>query len=75
MGCLKVGNKADIVLIDLKAPNMIPWKNAGFHVIYGCNDCNVSDLIVDGEILMENRKILCVNEEQIINEVMEKFGG
>ncbi|CAG0974617.1 MAG: N-ethylammeline chlorohydrolase [Candidatus Methanoperedens nitroreducens] len=73
MGSLKIGNKADIVLIDLKAPNMIPWENVAFHVIYGCNDRNVSDVIVNGEILLKNQKILCVDEKKIINEAIRSL--
>jgi 5-methylthioadenosine/S-adenosylhomocysteine deaminase len=73
IGTLERGKKADIILIDLKKPHLFPHKNSLSHIVYGCNGSEVSDAIIDGELVMENRNVLGIDEGRIIDEAMEYF--
>lgn len=67
--CLKEGDLADITIIDLKTPEFTPGYNIISDLVYSCNPSCVDTVIVDGKILMENRKI--EKEEEIIEKAKE----
>lgn len=51
---LEVGNKADIVMLNLNTPNMQPINNIVKNIVYAGSKCNVMMTMVDGKILYEN---------------------
>ncbi|WP_069447306.1 amidohydrolase [Vibrio scophthalmi] len=71
IGSLEVGKLADIIVIDTKAPNMVPVYNPYSALVYSANSANVRHSIVDGKLLMKDRQILTVDEEQIRKEALE----
>jgi 5-methylthioadenosine/S-adenosylhomocysteine deaminase len=69
IGSLEVGKYADMILIDTNSPNLTPMSNQiSSNLVYAANGHNVSTTICNGEILMENRKLTKLNE----NEIMKK---
>ncbi len=68
IGSLETGKLADIIVVDTKAPNMVPVYSPYAALVYGANGANVRHTIVDGVILMEDRKLLTVNENEIIQD-------
>lgn len=68
IGSLETGKLADIIVVDTKAPNMVPVYSPYAALVYGANGANVRHTIVDGVILMEDRQLLTVNENEIIQE-------
>jgi len=73
IGSIEVGKKADIILIDYWKPHLIPMLNPVTHIVYAAQGQDIDTVIVDGKIIMKNRKILTVNEEKILEEA-EKRG-
>ena len=74
IGSLEPGKRADIILIDAKAPNMNPVYGAETVVsdlVYSASAGNVTTTIVDGQILMENRQLKSVNLGQIVSKTRE----
>lgn len=73
IGSIEEGKKADIIIVDMakKLDNitMIPNNDIISNLVYNTNGRNVDTTIVNGKILMENRKIKEINVE----EVLEKF--
>ena len=68
-GAIEVGKKADLILVDTNAPNMTPMSNAlSSNLVYSANGSNVDTTICNGKILMENRKLLTVDEGHILSE-------
>ena len=65
-GVLKVGNKADLILVDLKKANATPVFDVYSHLVYAASGSDVKTVIVDGKILMEEYKILVLDEEKIL---------
>ena len=67
-GEIKEGKLADIILIDKKAPNLVPANNNIANIVYSAHAGNVTDSIIDGKLVMQDRKLLLVDEEKIVDE-------
>ncbi|MGB9202206.1 amidohydrolase family protein [Methanobacterium sp.] len=66
IGSIEVGKKADIILIDGKSPQLTPFRNPISHIVYSANGGNVDTVICNGEILMQNRELLTLDENMIL---------
>lgn len=53
---LAVGKKADLILLDLKQPNMQPMNNIVKNIVYSGSKQNVTLTMVNGQILYEDMK-------------------
>ena len=72
IGSIEVGKKADIILIDTKTANMQPQSTSiSSNVIYSANGSNVDTTICNGKILMENKKLTVIDEEEIYKKAAE----
>ncbi len=66
IGSIEVGKKADIILIDTNSANMVPDSSSlSSNVIYSANGSNVDTTICNGKILMENKKLTVLDEDEI----------
>jgi 5-methylthioadenosine/S-adenosylhomocysteine deaminase len=63
IGSLEAGKRADVIIVDLSAPHLVPLYNYYSHLVYAAKASDVSDTIVNGRVLMRNRRLLTVNEE------------
>ncbi len=72
IGSIEIGKRADIAIIDLKHPNLIPVTNPVSHLVYTAKACNVETVIVDGKIVMENREFRTIDYDKVINFAMEQ---
>lgn len=70
IGSLEVGKLADIIVIDTKAPNMVPVYNPYSALVYSANSANVRHSIVDGKVIMKDREMLTVDEQSIREEAL-----
>nr|MDO8043586.1 amidohydrolase family protein [Candidatus Baldrarchaeota archaeon] len=66
IGTLEVGKKADIVILDLKKPRLVPLHNIVSHLVYAAKCDDVCTVIVDGKILMENGEVKVLDENKVI---------
>lgn len=71
IGSIEVGKKADLVLINLKKPNTIPTYNPISSIVYAANQENVESVIIDGKVVMRNRKMLAVDETDIMEKASQ----
>ncbi|MFX0208923.1 MAG: amidohydrolase [Candidatus Hodarchaeota archaeon] len=68
---IKVGNQADLVILDFQVPHLKPMHNIISNIVYAANGSDVHSLIVNGIILMHNRQVLTLNETEILEETEE----
>jgi 5-methylthioadenosine/S-adenosylhomocysteine deaminase len=67
IGSLEVGKVADMILIDMNNPNLTPMSNQiSSNLVYAANGSNVHTTICNGEILMENRELTKLDEDEIL---------
>ena len=72
IGSIEVGKKADIILIDTNCANMVPDSSSlSSNVIYSANGSNVDTTICNGKILMENKKLTVLNEQEIYDKARQ----
>ena len=72
LGSIEVGKRADLVLLDLRDPNMIPIhqkETVVSDLVYSANGQNVDTTIVEGKPLMVNRRFTALDPEKIGEEV------
>jgi 5-methylthioadenosine/S-adenosylhomocysteine deaminase len=69
VGTLEVGKKADIILIDMNKPHLLPIHNVESALAYCVNGADVDTTIVNGEVLMRHRKLLTLDEEELFKQV------
>jgi len=69
VGSLETGKKADIILIGLNKPHLTPMYNAYSHMVYAAGGADVDTVIINGKVVMENRHLLTIAEEDVMNEV------
>ena len=62
---LAEGKKADLVVIDLKQPNMQPLHNIAKNLVYAGSKLNVKMTVIDGKILYEDGKFTTVDADEI----------
>ena len=73
IGTLEEGKLADIILIDLNNPNHTPQNNLISSLCYSTFDKDVSYVIINGDLVYDDKKFVYLNEEEIIKNAEESF--
>ncbi len=68
LGEIAIGNKADVILVRLRAPHLTPFYNQDL-LVYAARGSDVSSVIIDGKIIMRDRKLLTFDVEETIKKV------
>lgn len=66
VGMLKPGMKADLVLVDFRRPHLYPRHDLIAHLVYAAQSADVDTVIINGEIVMEGRRVLTMDEEEVM---------
>ncbi len=71
IGSLTPGKRADLILIDTNKPHLTPQHNPYANLVYAANGSDVHTVIVDGRILMQNRRVKTLKELEVIEKSQE----
>jgi 5-methylthioadenosine/S-adenosylhomocysteine deaminase len=72
IGSLEVGKKADLILVDLTGPHMRPINNIVNNLVYCASAASdVEMVMVDGQVLVQDHKLVVCEEEAVIAEAEE----
>lgn len=71
IGSLDVGKKADVILIDMAKPHLYPHNMIPFRVAYFANGADVDTVIVNGEVLMQGRKVATADQTKVLDEAQK----
>lgn len=66
VGILKKGALADIIIVDYNPPTPINENNINGHLLFGINGRFVDTTIINGKVIMEERKLVNIDEEKIM---------
>lgn len=69
VGSLEAGKRADIILIDLNRPHLVPMYNPFSHLVYTIGRDDVNTVLVNGRVVMRDREMLTIDEEALLGEV------
>lgn len=66
LGRVQEGYQADLISINLDQPHLTPSGNL-LHTLFECVNANdVSDMFVNGKLIMKDREVLTMDEERIL---------
>ena len=68
IGSLEKGKRADILVINRDTLNQIPLYNLYSDLVYATKASDVETVVINGRILMRNRRLLTLNETAIKND-------
>jgi len=71
LGAIRPGYKADLVLIDLDDVAYLPYNSAARQLVYTEAGRGVETVIVDGRVVMKERKVKTIDEEALRREVAD----
>jgi len=71
-GQIAPGFKADITLFDMSAPHWYPRHDVVSLLTYAANASDAHTVIVNGKIVMKNRRLTTIDEERLIFEVSKR---
>ncbi|HID91130.1 TPA: amidohydrolase [Candidatus Bathyarchaeota archaeon] len=63
LGAVEGGRKADLVLVDLKRPRLVPTHDPISHLVYAVKGGDVKTVMIDGRLVYDRGRILTVDEE------------
>jgi 5-methylthioadenosine/S-adenosylhomocysteine deaminase len=72
VGSLEVGKKADIIVLDTNKPHLTPMYNPYSHVVYAARGSDVTHSIINGRLVMEQRKLLTLDLDEVMKRAREK---
>jgi 5-methylthioadenosine/S-adenosylhomocysteine deaminase len=68
LGTIEIGRKADVILVDTRGPRQTPLFDPVSHLVYVAHGDDVTTTIVNGKVLMRDRKVLTLNEAAVLAE-------
>jgi 5-methylthioadenosine/S-adenosylhomocysteine deaminase len=71
IGSLEAGKKADIILLNLDAPNAVPIYDVYSQLAYALKGSDVETVIIGGRVVMRDKKLLTVDEPAVIAKARE----
>ncbi len=72
IGSLEAGKKADLILVDLSGVHMRPINNIVNNLVYCASAASdVDTVIVDGQLVVEDRQLLCFDEQEAVAQAEE----
>jgi 5-methylthioadenosine/S-adenosylhomocysteine deaminase len=65
IGSLETGKRADIVIVDFDGLHQTPFYNVYSHLVYATKASDVRTVLINGKIVMRDRRLLTLNENVI----------
>jgi 5-methylthioadenosine/S-adenosylhomocysteine deaminase len=70
-GSLEAGKKADLILISMNEPNAVPMYDIYSQLAYALKGSDVQTVIIGGRVVMRDRKLLTVKEDEVLAKARE----
>jgi 5-methylthioadenosine/S-adenosylhomocysteine deaminase len=66
IGSLETGKRADIITVSMKGARQTPMYNPISHLVYVSKGDDVQNTIVNGRVLMRDRKVTSLDETNVL---------
>ncbi len=73
IGSLRVGKRADVLLVDLRRPTLAPvhthpMRNLVPNLVYAARGDEVDTVVIDGQVVVEHGRVQTVDEDAILDD-------
>ena len=67
-GSIEVGKRADLITVEARQPHLAPLFDPEKALVYSARGGDVRDAVIDGKVVMRDRKVLTVDEDALLAE-------
>ena len=67
-GSIEVGKRADLITVEARQPHLAPLFDPEKALVYSARGADVRDAVIDGRVVMRDRKLLTVDECELLKE-------
>ncbi len=68
-GSIEEGKKADLAVLRLDVPSMMPNNNLLAALCYSAGGSETDTVIIDGQVVMQGRELKTIDEERVYHEI------
>ena len=72
IGELKVGCKADVILVDIQQPHWTPQLDLTGNLVYSGKAADVSLVMVNGQVVLEDGEVLLFDETEAMSRLQRR---
>jgi 5-methylthioadenosine/S-adenosylhomocysteine deaminase len=72
IGSIEVGKAADLVVLDTRELSWAPRGDLAMQLVWGAQSHTVRDVLVDGAVVVRDRRVKTVDVEALRNEATER---
>jgi cytosine/adenosine deaminase-related metal-dependent hydrolase len=73
VGAIEAGKRADFIIINMDAPHLTPVWNPAATVVRSAVGSDVDTVVIDGQIVMQGREVLTLDEGAIVEDVRRRY--
>jgi len=70
-GAIDPGRLADLAIVDLRKPHLAPVHDVINSLVYCAKAADVETTLIDGRVVMQNRRLLTLDENEILRQAQE----
>jgi 5-methylthioadenosine/S-adenosylhomocysteine deaminase len=67
LGSLEPGKRADLIVVSMRSARQTPLYDPLSHLVYATRGDDVRDVVVNGRIVMRDRRVLTLNEKAVLD--------
>jgi 5-methylthioadenosine/S-adenosylhomocysteine deaminase len=72
IGSLEPGKRADLIVVDMSSARQTPLYDPISHLVYATHGDDVRTTIVNGRVLMRDRKVLTLDETAVLADAAKQ---
>ncbi len=75
LGVLEKGALADVMVLDTRRPHLVPAYNPYSQLVYAARGSDVIHTVCHGRVLMQDRRLLTLDEQEVMAKAREQAAG
>jgi 5-methylthioadenosine/S-adenosylhomocysteine deaminase len=75
IGSLEPGKRADVIIVSMSAARQTPMYDPLSHLVYVTRGDDVQTTIVNGKVLMRDRKVLTLDRAAVLRDAKQRAAG
>ena len=71
IGSIEIGKRADVLILDLLTPSMVPRYSTVSNIVFSATSKTVDTVIIDGKIVAQDGKCITLNRNAVIQDAQK----